>query len=368
MVSLGIMLSDLSKEQRYSTEIAKRASKSGWKVFRFKSSGIDTEAKTIQGESYNSVTNLWDVKKFTIPTFIYDRSFHGLTRDDQKARNKITWLKEQAQFLGHGLPSKWEVYTKLKDLPLLQAYIPVTAQATDAKTVWNHLHEYEQILLKPSFGSRGIGIYLLSKVEDGTVVTMTKHEKRYERHFKSKEQLHRWIESLLNKFPFLIQPYLPLSNLDNEPFDLRILVQKDATNHWVEQGRGIRKGNKDCITSNLATGGKAITYEKFIKGIAHPHQKYIELTIGHILRTLPEELEAKFQPLFELGIDLGIDRKNRVWILDINSKPGRKIIETLQPDKKDDLYHAPIAYCQYLSDNLVKAGETVEENLSLRNN
>ena len=82
MVSLGIMLSDLSKEKRYSTEIAKRASKSGLKVFRFKSSGVDTQAKTIQGESYNPEANLWESERFTIPTFIYDRSFHGLTRDD----------------------------------------------------------------------------------------------------------------------------------------------------------------------------------------------------------------------------------------------------------------------------------------------
>ena len=149
---------------------------------------------------------------------------------------------------------------------------------------------------------------------------------------------------------------------------MRILLQKDRTNHWVEQGRGIRKGSKDCITSNLATGGKAVTYEELINEIAHPHQKYIELTIRHILRTLPEELEARFRPLFELGVDLGIDRKNRVWILDINSKPGRKIIETLYPEKKEALYEAPIAYCQYLTDNLVKAGETDEENLSLRNN
>ncbi|MBA9025290.1 YheC/YheD family endospore coat-associated protein [Peribacillus huizhouensis] len=365
MISLGIMLSELSKEQRYSTEIAKRASKNNLKVFRFKSSSIDIANKTLQGESYNPQANLWEPEKFPIPTFIYDRSFHGLIRDDQIARKKITWLKEQAQFLGHGLPSKWQVYSELKDLPLLQAYLPQTSQATDAETIWNHLHKNEQILLKPLFGSRGIGIYLLSKVEDGTLVTMTKQEKRYERNFKSKQQLLRWIESLLKKFQFLIQPYLPLFNLENEPFDLRILLQKDANNQWVEQGRGIRQGNKGCITSNLATGGKIITYEKFINQIDNPHKKYIELTIGHLLRTLPEELESRFQPLFELGIDLGIDQKNRVWILDINSKPGRKIIETLQPEKKDVLYEAPIAYCKYLSDNLVKAGEFNEENLSI---
>lgn len=83
----------------------------------------------------------------------------------------------------------------------------------------------------------------------------------------------------------------------------------------------------------------------------------VEQKIQHILRTLPAEIEAVFERLFELGIDLGIDKKGQLWILDINSKPGRKIIQALQPENMKDIHRAPLQYSQYLANHLQKAGE-----------
>ena len=354
---LGIMTSNLLNEQQYITQLAKVAQQQHITVCRFLPEQIDIEAKKIQAERFDSEQGKWIADTIPFPDFIYDRSFHSLTRETTEVTKKINELKQHSIFLGYGLPSKWEVYEALKDHPLLQAFFPKTARIQTAEDLWKQLEEHERIFLKPIFGARGMGIYLIKKLDAGAVVTMTKKGEKYERVFQSRSQLNKWMTRLLHKYSYLCQPYLELATEENYPFDLRVLLQKNRRNQWVERGRGIRLGQKNSITANIATGGLFLPITTFIKQYPNTIPLAAEQTIHHILRTLPDQVETKFNRLFELGIDLGVDRNGQVWILDINSKPGRKIVQTLYPTQYQQLYQAPILYCQYLSKSLLKAGE-----------
>lgn len=354
---LGVMTSTLANEKEYVTELAKAAKQQQLTVCRFSPQQIDIESKHIQAERFDSEKETWMADTVPFPDFIYDRTFHGLTREATDITEKINYIKQHSLFLGYGLPSKWTVYEALKDHPLLQAFLPKTVSIQTTEDLWTQLEEHEQIVLKPAFGSRGTGIYLLKKLEAGAVVTMTKKAEKYERTFQSRSQLNKWIERLLQKYHYLCQPYLTLTTDDHHPFDLRVLLQKNRRNQWIERGRGIRLGQKDHLTANIATGGLFLPVTTFLKQYPHTIPLATEQTIQHILRTLPDQVEAKFNRLFELGIDLGVDRNGQVWILDMNSKPGRKIIQALYPTHYQQLYQTPLLYCQYLSKSLLKAGE-----------
>lgn len=353
----GIMVTNFSNETQYVTELAKAAQQYQTEVCRFTPLQIDVKAKEIQGEIWDTDKESWESKSVPLPDFVYDRSFYGLTRETTEITEKVNWLKEQSVFLGYGLPSKWEIYKALKDHPLLQAFLPKTVQIETAEDIWKQMEDHERIVLKPSFGSRGTGIYLLEKTDAGTSVTITKKTEIHKRLFQSKSQLNKWVDRLLQRYSYLCQPYLELATSKNEPFDLRILMQKNKRNQWVEKGRGIRLGQKNHITANIATGGLFLPVTAFIQQYLNAIPLAAEQTIHHILRTLPEQVEATFHRLFELGIDLGVDQNGKVWILDINSKPGRKIIEVLYPNQYEQLYHSPILYSQYLAHSLLKAGE-----------
>ncbi|MFJ7752415.1 YheC/YheD family protein [Peribacillus muralis] len=354
---IGLMATSDSQENHYFTEIAKTAKSFNMNVCKFTPENIDCDVKKVRGERFDAEKEMWIAASADIPDFIYDRCFHGLSRQPSETRNKINWLKEHSNFLGIGLPGKWDVYQILKKHPLLQAFFPETVQVSTSEDIIGHLERLDKIIIKPEFGAGGTGIYLLSKNDDGTLVSMTKKGTKYERQFTSKSQLNKWLQHLLNRFKYLCQPYLELCNQENEPFDLRILLQKNEKNQWVERGRGIRTGQKDGITSNLATGGEAMTLDSFIKENPEIISVAVEQKIQHILRTLPAKTEGVFERLFELGIDLGIDNKGQVWIMDINSKPGRKIIQALQPETMNAIHRAPLRYSQYLADHLQKAGE-----------
>ena len=353
---LGLMAAQQTHESRYFTEIAKLGKEFDMDVCRFTPDQADTETKSIKWERFDSANGTWIPGTFKIPDFIYDRCFHGLSREPSEIRKKINWLKEHSSFLGIGLPGKWEVYQQLNKSPLLQAFFPETHRVGSAAEILEHLERLKKVFIKPEYGSGGIGTYLLTKADDQITVSTTKKGSRYDRQFETTTQLNKWLHHLLKRYSYLCQPYLELSSENSEPFDLRVLLQKNERNQWIERGRGIRVGSKDTLTSNLTTGGEALSVEAFIKKNPHSFPLSAEQTIQHIIRTLPKEAEAVSQRLFELGIDLGIDKKGQIWILDINSKPGRKIIETLRHENMDTLYRAPFQYCKHLTANLQRAG------------
>ncbi|MDP1465864.1 YheC/YheD family protein, partial [Klebsiella pneumoniae] len=83
------------------------------------------------------------------------------------------------------------------------------------------------------------------------------------------------------------------------------------------------------------------TYENWQRETPHFNHVYISQEISDIISTLPAVLEETFQPLFELGIDLLIAGDQSIWILDINSKPGRKMVSLLHPEKTGQMAEAP---------------------------
>jgi hypothetical protein len=117
-----------------------------------------------------------------------------------------------------------------------------------------------------------------------------------------------------------------LTTPDHRPFDIRILVQKNEHSQWETTGMAVRTGKPNMITSNLHGGGQALTFRPFIdRYYSKETVKKILSKIEWVSAFVPPFIEQHHGQLIELGIDVGIDRDGNVWILEVNSKPGRTI-------------------------------------------
>ncbi|GJM71157.1 hypothetical protein HMSSN036_33730 [Paenibacillus macerans] len=77
--------------------------------------------------------------------------------------------------------------------------------------------------------------------------------------------------------------------------------------------------------------------------------KSVVQTIRHLSLRVPEYLESRFGRLAELGLDFGVDREGRVWILEVNSKPGRTSFFRIgDPISARKSIENPISYARYL--------------------
>ncbi|MEH7180791.1 YheC/YheD family endospore coat-associated protein [Neobacillus vireti] len=351
MITFGIMTLNFESEASYIYQIASRSHSFGIECYHFLPSTINPLTNQVQGRRFDNKEQRWVEDEFPIPSLIYDRCFYGDDEHSKQCIPIVSWLKsrEDSTFLGFGLPNKLDLYETLSHSSLAP-YLPLSQAIGDSSDVVNALKKQKRIILKPINGSQGFGIYYLKKNEKSIHVKTEKNKKIISRIFPNESKLCQWLQSLLNYRPYLLQPYLELSNNDSQPFDIRILLQKDEQGLWVERGMGIRVGNTGGLLSNLSAGGTVNDFPSWSSTLSLVNKEYICNELNFITTNLPHILEKEILPLFEIGIDIGVAKNGALWILDVNSKPGRKVIVKTKPDLQETLFLAPLLYGKYLTD------------------
>jgi glutathione synthase/RimK-type ligase-like ATP-grasp enzyme len=353
MPSLGILILNYNQEYKYFKEVAGRASNKNITIHLFSPADINPETEKVHGKTFDPDINDWKTDIFAIPDYIYDRCFYN-SESKKRLLPIVKWLKSRpaTTFLGYGLPNKWEVYNSLQKYNTLIYYLHDTQIADSAEQIIGELKKQGKLLIKPASGSQGRGVIALHFDKKGVSIKTQHKRQLIEKLLKSERDFLAWLKTLLHHQSYLIQPLLALTNKDKQPFDLRILLQRNNGGSWVESGRGVRIGQKRGIISNLNGGGVVQPYEDWLKTHNRKQQILIEDEISTLLEEIPKALEAEFDPLFEIGIDIGIDRDGALWILDINSKPGHQVVLKSHPEKNERIYNAPLNYCLYLDRQL----------------
>ncbi len=349
-ITLGFLVVHLTHENGYATEIAKRSASYNIDCVRFEPTSIDPSELSITGERFDLSSQTWVPDTFTIPTFIYDRCFYNQSNASRKSKPIVEWLKKNpaTTFLGFGLPDKWKVISTIRKDKLIRSYLPDTELIETPIQILKRLKVDSSCLLKPITGSRGVGIIAIQQTPQEITLTYHKGPDKKTRSFDSIKLFIDWCERLLKQHTYLLQPLLPLVDNQGYPFDIRILLQKDANGQWSLVEKGVRKGYQGSFLSNLTSGGDPMTYEQWSQQLTLKQKFLLEDELTTIVSHLPSLLEEKFGRLFELGIDIGYAKNGSTWILDLNSKPGRKTFIETKPKLKQTLYESPLAYCRYL--------------------
>lgn len=355
--SLGIMTVHLPgnppfPERDFFRRLIETGKQIGISVLVFHPDALEFETQTVKGFTLDH-NNQWKVISASIPRFIYDRCFYLGTKYNRIYKPYITRLvnSKDVRFLGLGLKGKWQIYQLVSKHPTLASYLPPTEQVDSMNQILLWLGRYPSIILKPMNGSLGIGVIKVTQSQRSFLVEgRTTDNKPYQKKFTTFQSFTAFFQSSKKRWRYLIQPYLSLTTQQNIPFDLRLFVQKDGIGKWVTTGSAIRMGSKKSITSNLHGGGKAFSFENFLQqNYTASEAEKIKSHIAVLENTLPKYLEKNHGPLVELGIDIGIDRDRNVWLIEVNSKPGRQIFEQLQDQEavlKSQLY--PLYYAKHL--------------------
>ncbi|WP_078552600.1 YheC/YheD family protein [Bacillus alkalicellulosilyticus] len=323
MISLGVLLTHRNQETLLIQELAIQAKAYDIQICRFTPKDVSIKKAMIQGQYYHHDLASWINAALPLPDIIYDRCYH--ITDKSKTLPLVANLKKMIPFIGYGLPNKWEVYKALRGHPTLHSVLPETEQIKSFDDIVSFLGRHKKCIIKPLSGAQGKGIYVIEKNEDTMVVL--KQSQQTGMTMKANEfSLKQWYERKQIGYTYLIQPFLPLKTHDNHPFDLRMYVNKNSNGTWIESAKAVRINKHHPFLSNLAQGGSLMTFDSFISNWAKEKQQQCIENLTLIQRLVPQLLEEHFLPLFEIGIDIGIDDDQKPWILEVNSKPGRKIL------------------------------------------
>ncbi|GGA52692.1 YheC/YheD family protein [Paenibacillus physcomitrellae] len=315
-------------ESGFARKLCLAASGHGLTAYAF-TPRAETDEDQITGYTFRDGS--WVNRKFPLPDVVYDRFFSSGTQKWEK-RRQLAALAEKHRFrlLGRGTAGKWIVYEALKQNQEIAPYLPETFKYENFRQLKELLNRWQgEIFLKPQFGTHGklalhlkerqFGerrVYLLSGRDISNEV--------FQHRFHSGRDTARYIESLRRGKPFLAQPKLRLSTRSGEPFDIRVLMQKGKEGQWSMTGMAARVGKAGSLTSNLHGGGKACRADQLLSREFGPTAaRSIIANLRQLSAVIPPYLEERFGRLAELGLDFGIDSEARIWLLEVNSKPGR---------------------------------------------
>lgn len=225
--------------------------------------------------------------------------------------------------------SKWAKTKILQKNKGLASYVPPTREYS-FEALQEMLGTYSLVYIKPDRGTYGIGVMSVEQIHppitDETETSDPSYKLRYEqetRVFTSVENLHKEVGKLSRGQPYLIQQGIHLLTYKGRPFDLRVLTQKSPSGQWVTTGIIGRVAAKNKIITNHHSGGTVQHYKPLMLGhMTAQEAENIRKELHTLGVNVAAQLQKSYPNLKEIGLDVAIDERWNIWILEVNTKPA----------------------------------------------
>lgn len=328
---LGIMINTKPNERnphffgemtRFLDECVKAGQSSGIQTFVFSPEKINLDQKVIHG--WSKQKGKWVSHTYPLPNVIYNRITSRRVEEKTSLQNRLSQLRNLAQthIFNEKFLDKWEVHQILRNDPDINHMLPTT-HLYHILTLQKMFNHYPVLFLKPVNGSLGNGIIRLIQSPKEYLFQSTSTQGTVTIRSKSKKRCLERVARRIGKQRYLIQRGLSLVKFENRPIDFRILVQKNNQGEWSVTSAVGRIARSEQFVSNLARGGTVLTASEVLKRFNVPNKPNlaklheIALKIAHRFDHLASGHFA------ELGIDLALDGKGKVWLIEMNSKPSK---------------------------------------------
>ncbi len=289
----------------------------GAELLFFSPKGINQKEKTITGYIY--VDGIWKKTVSRYPDVIYNT---GSPLKLNKSKDIITELKKSIPFTTNSIGNKMNVYERLKEADEYTQYLIPSHYTKSFKSFFEWLNYYKKIVFKPVFGHKGEGIVFIERSNDKFHLIINSVSYLY-----SWEKLKAYISKRLSQRMYIIQPYVNCNTKNGQSFDFRLHVQKDGNERWMITKIYPRMGEVGGIVSNINSGGSTKYLNPFLKqefGDEYYNiKRYLEVFSLQLANHMDElQYDRYSERIDELGIDVGLDDRGKIWIFEVNWRPG----------------------------------------------
>jgi glutathione synthase/RimK-type ligase-like ATP-grasp enzyme len=355
------------EELSYYRKLSRQGHKLGLQVEVFTPEDVE-DRSSVRTMTYNTDTGKWVRKQSTIPPLIYDRCrYHGAStyRILKAFRGKYTKLN----YLSKPLANKWSMHQILWENEALRRYVPATVRYSSVTDLIRFLKKYKLVYLKPKNGTGGRGIIRIEQLSGGQYMIQGRNKQRTILPLQraTEKQLTVKLQALSLSSEYVVQQGIYLTLQDGRVHDYRLLIQKNGQGEWEITGCAGRIGPHKSITSNLHGGGRAVSMERLLSIRFSGKEKInkIKQDMYDFAHKLAPYLESKFGKLCELGLDLAVDPKGSVWLIEVNPKPSREVFHRI--GEKATYLKAitrPLEYALWLMNDKKSVTENDEESSS----
>ena len=304
---------------------------------------VNLQEGTVLGKMYENGD--WVEKKVRLPDVIYNES----QSNSKRSQEIVDQLRERIPFTSHSIGDKVTVYEKVQKGRLFAPYLIPYKEVRKSSQVLAFLNKHPKTIFKPVWGHQGNGIAYLQKKGSWYLVSDR------ERSFTCKEgELLTYLEQRLAEGGVhLVQKFIASKTKNGSAYDFRLHVQKNGEGKWVLTTIYPRVAPHGSVVANISNGGYTSTFHTFLQqefgeqyfDVKRMLERFAVLFAGH--------MDAVYRESFdELGIDVGLDENGKIWLFEVNWKPGVPVTFYLELD----VARHSVLYAKYLAKQKIKRG------------
>ena len=212
--------------------------------------------------------------------------------------------------------SKWRRHLGLVGNRLLRRHIPAT-QLLNARSLATSLNHYQVVFVKPVYGSFGNRIMRIARRKDGYAV---QQESRISH--VPKQRIARTVFQHTRGHGFMLQKGVSLLHVGGRPVDFRVLLLR-PNREWEVMGIMGKVATGRRIVTNFNHGGQAVQFRAILRktGYSQSTIQRLEQQMKRISISAAQQFRKRYPQCRRLGIDIAIDQRQQLWILEVNTNP-----------------------------------------------
>lgn len=327
-VRIGPVIGLLLGEQKYIyhdsnmgeyTDALHAYGKTGGLIIAFKIASIDWQEESVHGLYYHGPDKCWKYGKFPLPSVVFLRAYNIDPLPLRQLKERL-----RGQFFNSVRFDKWQVYQHIHDVEGLREHIPHTTRVTDDRDLMEFMSRYRNIILKPIGLSRARGICIIKQM--GSVLQIADYTRGRRRNvYQSKESdlISFLLRRKILNGHYIAQPLLSLASISNSPWDIRVVMQKDARHKWRCNGIECRHAGRRDLITNISRGGQALHISTAARMSFGAQFEIAELKdkVLDVARRFCTAMDQTGEHFAEFGLDIAVDDAQHIWLIEANVRP-----------------------------------------------
>jgi glutathione synthase/RimK-type ligase-like ATP-grasp enzyme len=297
---------------------------------------------TVEGYVYRHRNEQWSRQRIPLPrvnlirTMLQNSAVHDKIRE-LELQNVVFINKTKGR-------NKDKINQYLNTMEVTSSYIPDSINFS-FRNMLIYLKRYGKVIIKPVNGSFGERIVKVEKREAFYYVHYIHRRRQHKRVFLSTRRLFLFFRRLYKRPSiYMLQQWIDFKQYEGSSLDIRTSVQKNENGQWALTGIVARVAKKDGIVTNVAQGGKVVRFAdiyRVLDEIAKEQLYELSLLLG-------KQLEMYNPQTADLGLDIGIDEKGKLWFIEANYCDERYAYrESSDYDMWFESYRVPFSYAYH---------------------
>jgi len=223
--------------------------------------------------------------------------------------------------------SKWKKTAAIARSRTLKRLIPETVRF-GGRELKSKLERYGMVYLKPDSGTHGKGVMRAERFGGRYRLKSGRRVKT----FTTIGELTAVLRRETRGRKYVIQRGIALLKYKGRVFDLRVMAQLTPRNKWQTTGMIGRVAAPRKIVTNYHSGGMLMPVPRLLGG--HMSKSSARRTIRKLKNIgvrSGQAMRRRYPGIREVGVDVGLDKGKRMWIIEVNTRPDPYIFRKL-PD------------------------------------